>query len=330
MARNTQKNGPGSRKKAKQNRRPRRSSKKLTAPEGPAAKARAERGRGEEPGEGDGSRRPAPESTSRDAPGAAERGSRATTRPVARSLEPPKKEKQPRQSVGALILAGAALVAAGVYWVTVVNKDREPAQAVLAAQLDQQPPSAAQVARQPAPAEPAAQQRVPAEVSRDTDTEQAIADSPGPDLVVHKPDVPQPAAQPRPAPARAVVTRAAAPPTPAASADPEPPQAKAELKAAEAVAEPDKLEGFSRRAAWAALQAAAREASSCRQQGDPTGMAHVRVTFAPSGRVTSALIDSGPFVGTPTGSCIAKTMRRMTIPPFAGEHVTVSRTVTIM
>jgi hypothetical protein len=55
----------------------------------------------------------------------------------------------------------------------------------------------------------------------------------------------------------------------------------------------------------------------------------VTVTFAPSGRVTSANISGPPFAGTATGGCIASTLRRATIPPFEGDRITVSKTVVI-
>jgi predicted Zn finger-like uncharacterized protein len=86
---------------------------------------------------------------------------------------------------------------------------------------------------------------------------------------------------------------------------------------------------FDRAAASAALNASAAQASSCRKDGDPSGVASVVITFAPSGRVTSANISGPPFAGTPTGGCIAATLRKAKVPPFAGERVTVSKTVVI-
>lgn len=100
---------------------------------------------------------------------------------------------------------------------------------------------------------------------------------------------------------------------------------------AEAVQRPRAaVAAFDPGAADAALDMAAQQASSCRQAGDPTGVAKVVVTFAPSGRVTSATISGPPFAGTQTGSCIAKTMRGMSLPAFEGEHMTISKTVVIM
>ncbi|HEX3777497.1 MAG TPA: hypothetical protein VHV51_23665 [Polyangiaceae bacterium] len=86
---------------------------------------------------------------------------------------------------------------------------------------------------------------------------------------------------------------------------------------------------FDRGAAVAALKAAAAEASSCRKEGDPSGTATLTITFAPSGRVTSANIQGPPFAGTPTGGCIANAMRHAHVPAFSGDRVTVSKTIVI-
>jgi hypothetical protein len=86
---------------------------------------------------------------------------------------------------------------------------------------------------------------------------------------------------------------------------------------------------FDRAAAAASLSQAASQASSCKKPGDPSGTAAVTITFAPSGRITSATLSGPPFAGTATGSCIASTLRRASVPPFEGERVTVSKTVVI-
>jgi hypothetical protein len=86
---------------------------------------------------------------------------------------------------------------------------------------------------------------------------------------------------------------------------------------------------FDRSAAVSALKSAAAQASSCRKDGDPSGTATLTITFAPSGRVTSATIQGPPFAGTATGGCIASTMRHAQIPSFDGDRVTVTKTVVI-
>jgi predicted Zn finger-like uncharacterized protein len=86
---------------------------------------------------------------------------------------------------------------------------------------------------------------------------------------------------------------------------------------------------FDRAAAAAALTTSAAQASACRKDGDPSGVASVVITFAPSGRVTSANISGPPFAGTPTGGCIAAALRKARVPAFEGDRVTVSKTIVI-
>ena len=86
---------------------------------------------------------------------------------------------------------------------------------------------------------------------------------------------------------------------------------------------------FNKSAAAAALASAAAQASGCRKAGDPSGTARVVVTFAPSGRATSAVVTGKPFQGTATGGCIAVTMRSARVPAFSGERVTVGKTITV-
>jgi hypothetical protein len=86
---------------------------------------------------------------------------------------------------------------------------------------------------------------------------------------------------------------------------------------------------FDRDAARNALASAATQASSCRKVGDPSGTANLTITFAPSGRVTSAQVQGPPFSGTATGGCIASTMRRASVPAFSGDYVTVSKTIVV-
>jgi hypothetical protein len=85
---------------------------------------------------------------------------------------------------------------------------------------------------------------------------------------------------------------------------------------------------FDQQAAAQALGEAAQAALSCRKVGDPSGSATVIVRYAPSGRVTSSIVESGPFAGTVTGGCIATTFRKALVPAFSGDYMTVKRTVT--
>ena len=114
---------------------------------------------------------------------------------------------------------------------------------------------------------------------------------------------------------------------PAETAEPALPKAPVEIHNAPPSAAPGTE--FDRAAAVAALKGAAAQASSCRKDGDPSGTAVLTITFAPSGRVTSAAIQGPPFAGTATGGCIASTMRHASIPAFDCDRVTVTKTVII-
>jgi hypothetical protein len=135
-----------------------------------------------------------------------------------------------------------------------------------------------------------------------------------------------PAAEPKPTEAKPAEVK------PAAEAKPEDakPAAEAASKPAEpAAAEPPPAQHgpFQPEAAKAALNEAAAQAAVCRKGDDPSGSATVIITFAPSGRVTSATLNGPPFAGTATGGCIASTMRRARVPPFDGDKITVSKTI---
>jgi predicted Zn finger-like uncharacterized protein len=86
---------------------------------------------------------------------------------------------------------------------------------------------------------------------------------------------------------------------------------------------------FSVSAAQVALTQAAGNAQACKKPGGPTGTGKVQVTFAPSGRVTSANVNGAPFAGTPVGGCVASAFRRARIPAFTGNPVTVSKSFSV-
>ena len=86
---------------------------------------------------------------------------------------------------------------------------------------------------------------------------------------------------------------------------------------------------FNRAAASSALNAAAGSARGCKKPDGPTGTAKVKVTFAPSGNVTTSQVQGAPFAGTPVGGCIAAAFRSAKVPPFEGSPVSVSKSVTI-
>jgi hypothetical protein len=84
---------------------------------------------------------------------------------------------------------------------------------------------------------------------------------------------------------------------------------------------------FNRDAAQSALEDAAALAATCRQEDTPSGAVRVAVTFVATGKVTQALVESGPVRGTPTGSCVASKFRTAQIPAFSGARVTVHKTL---
>ncbi|HVW26791.1 MAG TPA: zinc-ribbon domain-containing protein [Polyangiaceae bacterium] len=86
---------------------------------------------------------------------------------------------------------------------------------------------------------------------------------------------------------------------------------------------------FDTSAAKAALEAASASASSCKTDDGPTGRGKVQVTFAPTGRATSANVIEGPFGGTSVGGCVAKLFRAAKVPAFSGDAVTVAKSFTI-
>jgi predicted Zn finger-like uncharacterized protein len=86
---------------------------------------------------------------------------------------------------------------------------------------------------------------------------------------------------------------------------------------------------FSVSAAQVALTQAAANAASCGKPGGPTGSGKAQVTFAPSGRVTSANVATPPFAGTPVGGCVAGVFRRARVPAFSGNPVTVSKSFSV-
>ncbi len=205
--------------------------------------------------------------------------------------------------------------------------------------------------RQPrASSEPTPETRAPAAQAEPVQRNPA----PAPEKVAPPPEAPQPAdeeeAEPSAADSQASGQSAKSAPaghsqavaqSPHAEAEPPapPPKEKAKPpkqastsstapKAAPTVANPD-APPFNKAAAIAALNTAVAQASGCRQEGDPTGTARVVITFAPSGRVTTANLSGPPFAGTRTGGCIASTMRRASVPPFSGSHVTVAKSVVI-
>jgi len=71
------------------------------------------------------------------------------------------------------------------------------------------------------------------------------------------------------------------------------------------------------------------DVQGCKQPDGPTGPGHVTVTFAPDGSVASAVVDQGPFPGTPVGGCIAGKYRGARVPAFSGGPVKAGKSFTL-
>jgi hypothetical protein len=87
---------------------------------------------------------------------------------------------------------------------------------------------------------------------------------------------------------------------------------------------------FDEQAAASSLDDAITKLATCSQPDVGAGTTRVAVTFATTGRVTTAVLEGpGPFVGTPVAGCIVTRLRAVHVPAFAGEKVTVHRSVTL-
>jgi hypothetical protein len=86
---------------------------------------------------------------------------------------------------------------------------------------------------------------------------------------------------------------------------------------------------FNRDSAVAVLGFAASRAPTCKKADGPKGTSKIHVTFDPSGSVIGANVAGGPLAGTSVAQCIAGIFRKIKVPPFSGDRVTLSRDVTI-
>lgn len=130
--------------------------------------------------------------------------------------------------------------------------------------------------------------------------------------------------------AQAAVKPGAAAATPAGASKPTETAKKEPAKKEEPASPPSSgVASFSKEAAAQALAVAASQTSICKKPDGPTGVGKVQVTFAPSGRATTANIVSGPFGGTAVGGCVSGVFKRAKVPAFSGDPVTVSKSFTI-
>jgi len=242
---------------------------------------------------------------------------------------PPPAPEPRRSGLAAPILVALAAAAGFLIWKRSAATTHEAPVVAEQVPAAAAPPPAAPAPLAPAPvektAEPVAAAAPPAPgddmtfqtAPKGTTTSAAVA--------AEKKSTPTSSKEPVSQPAAVEAKPEPTPPTPPPVAKEEEPKPKPEPR--EPVGEPEGP--FDRAAAAAALSSTAAQASSCRKDGDPSGVASVVITFAPSGRVTSATISGPPFAGTPTGGCIAAALRKARVPPFEGDRVTVSKTIVI-
>jgi hypothetical protein len=86
---------------------------------------------------------------------------------------------------------------------------------------------------------------------------------------------------------------------------------------------------FDSKSALIALGKAASKAGVCVPAGEPGGSLVATVTFAPTGRASSAAVSGAHFSGTYSSDCIRNILAEVKVRPFVGEAVTVRKTLTI-
>ena len=80
---------------------------------------------------------------------------------------------------------------------------------------------------------------------------------------------------------------------------------------------------FDRQAAAAAI--AEVNLSKCKSTNAAAGDGHVMITFTPGGLAQNAVVDKGPWIGTPVARCMQKEFKKAKIPAFKGDSVTVGK-----
>lgn len=211
-------------------------------------------------------------------------------------------------AVGAVLFVGKGseepqpLTAAATSTASAQPAEGDPAKADEAADSQSETAAPAQSAEAPAPVA-AEKDEAPVEPAVAREREKAPATTPAK------------APEKQPAKTVAAATKPAPAPKPAAPAPaPAPKDAPA----------------FDRAAALSSLNAASdAAASACKKAGGPTGSGRIAVTFAPSGVVTTAMVEGPPFAGTAVGGCVAARFRNARVPAFSGGMVTVRKSFTI-
>ncbi len=80
---------------------------------------------------------------------------------------------------------------------------------------------------------------------------------------------------------------------------------------------------FDKQAAASALSSV--DLVKCKSTNAARGEGHIMVKFQPAGTATEAVVDRGPWLGTPVAKCIAKEFKKAKVPAFAGDVVQVGK-----
>jgi hypothetical protein len=63
----------------------------------------------------------------------------------------------------------------------------------------------------------------------------------------------------------------------------------------------------------------------CKATNAAQGDGHVTIKFSPGGAVQSAVVDRGPWIGTPVAKCMQREFKKAKVPSFRGGVVTVGK-----
>jgi len=80
---------------------------------------------------------------------------------------------------------------------------------------------------------------------------------------------------------------------------------------------------------WAAAALSRVRYNDCGERAGWTGSGHIQITYASSGQVESAVIDTLPLAGTDVARCIEDRFRGTHVPPFDGSPVKVGKAIEI-
>lgn len=100
--------------------------------------------------------------------------------------------------------------------------------------------------------------------------------------------------------------------------------AKATTERSNPTPQPAINDGLNMAQATGVLKGGSEMAKLCRRPGAVTGAGKVRVTFEPSGSVSTVEV-LPPYAGTPTGACVAQKFRMVKVAPFQGSATTIQK-----